>query len=165
VIFMRRAGVWAAHVVGSVMLVSCGAKTAPARPAPAKTSDAIVEGPPDAGLPARPGRFWRSDVVAVLSRGLGEFLTRLQVEPVHAAGGFRGWRIVKLRAGDPMWDGTELRPGDVVVAVNGRPIERPEQAFAAFQSLAIANELRVTYERSGARRDLVYPIDDAPPPR
>jgi type II secretory pathway component PulC len=44
--------------------------------------------------------------------------------------------------------------------VNGRPIERPEQALAAFQSLAVAKELRVAYERNGAPRELVYPIDD-----
>ena len=60
-----------------------------------------------------------------------------------------------------MWQGVDLAPGDVVTAVNDRPVERPEQAFAAFQSLAVAKELRVTYERAGARREIVYPIDDA----
>jgi type II secretory pathway component PulC len=114
----------------------------------------------DVPLPARPGRLWRRDVVLVLSRGLGDLLSRLQVEPVLAAGKFQGWRVVALRAGDPLWQGTDLAPGDVVTAVNGRPIERPEQAFAAFQSLAVAKELRVAYERKSARRELVYPIDD-----
>jgi type II secretory pathway component PulC len=69
---------------------------------------------------------------------------------------------VKLRQGDPIWIGVDLAPSDVVTAVNGRPIERPEQALTAFQSLAVATELRVTYERDGARRELVYPIDDEP---
>jgi type II secretory pathway component PulC len=89
-------------------------------------------------------------------------LTRLEVEPFAPGGKFRGWRIVKLRQGDPLWSGGEVAPGDVVTAVNGRPIERPEQALAAFQSLAVAPELRVAYERDGARRELVYPIDDEP---
>jgi type II secretory pathway component PulC len=114
----------------------------------------------DAALPPRPGRLWRRDVVAALSRGLGDFLSRLQVEPALAAGKFHGWRVVGLRAGDPLWNGTDLVPGDIVTAVNDRPIERPEQAFAAFQSLAVASELRVTYERNKMRRELVYPIDD-----
>jgi type II secretory pathway component PulC len=115
------------------------------------------------GVPApRPGRLWRRDVTATLSRGLGEFLTRLEVEPDAPGGKFRGWRIVKLRENDPLWTGVDLAPGDVVTAVNGRKIERPEQALTAFQSLAVAPELRVTYERDGARREIVYPIDDEP---
>jgi len=82
-----------------------------------------------------------------------------------------------LREGDASYDEVrsiwnamiDRRPGliiscvgasDVVTAVNERPIERPEQAFSAFQSLAVAKELRVTYERKGARREIVYPIDD-----
>jgi type II secretory pathway component PulC len=119
-----------------------------------------VRAPADAPLPARPGHLARRDVVAALSRGLGDFLSHLQVEPALAGGMFHGWRVVALRAGDPLWQGTDLAPGDIVTAVNGRPIERPEQAFAAFQSLAVAKELRVSYERKGAPRELVYPIDD-----
>jgi type II secretory pathway component PulC len=101
-------------------------------------------------------------VTATLSRGLGDFLGRLQVEPFAPGGRFRGWRVVTLRENDPLWAGVDLAPGDVVTAVNGRKIERPEQALAVFQSLAVASELRVTYERDGARRELVYPIDDEP---
>jgi len=151
------------------VLVSCGAsQTAPSGAARAGESSGAPS--PDAGpaprasaeapLPPRPGRLWRRDVVAALSRGLGDVLSRLQVEPALGAGKFLGWRIVKLRASDPLWQGVDLAPGDVVTAVNDRPIERPEQAFAAFQSLAVAKELRVTYERAGARREIVYPIDD-----
>jgi type II secretory pathway component PulC len=112
--------------------------------------------------PARPDRLWRRDVVATLSRGLGDFLTRVQLEPSLSGGKFRGWRIVKLREGDPLWTNVDLAPGDVVTMVNGRPIERPEQALTAFQSLAVAKELRVSYERDGARREIAYPIDDEP---
>ena len=86
------------------------------------------------------------------------------MEPVVVSGKFQGWRVVGLRAGDPLWQGTDLVPGDVVTAVNARPIERPEQAFAAFQSLAVAKELRITYERHNARREIVYPIDESPVP-
>ncbi|HEX9296494.1 MAG TPA: serine protease [Polyangiaceae bacterium] len=115
-----------------------------------------------ADAPGRPGRLSRAEVVGTLSRGLGDFLGRLEVEPVLVGGRFRGWRVVSLRQGDPMWNGVDLAPGDIVTSVNGRPIERPEQALTAFQSLAIAKELRIAYERGGARRELVYPIDDPP---
>ena len=88
------------------------------------------------------------------------FFDAPRVEPLLTGGKFQGWSIVKLRAGDPLWDGGDLAPGDVVLAVSARPIERPEQALAAFQSMAVARELRVAYERDGARREIVYPIDD-----
>jgi type II secretory pathway component PulC len=151
------------------LLAACGGTRAVHREPP-RASESPSSGSADAGarasvdadvpLPSRPGRLWRRDVVAVLSRGLGDFLSHLQVEPALAGGKFHGWRVVALRAGDPLWQGTDLAPGDIVTAINDRPIERPEQAFAAFQSLAVAKELRVTYERRGARRELVYPIDD-----
>jgi type II secretory pathway component PulC len=89
-------------------------------------------------------------------------LGRLEVQPLANGNKFHGWRIVRLREGDPMWQGSDLKPGDVVTAVNERPIERPEQAFAVFQNLAVAKDLRVTYERGGKRRELVYPIDEDP---
>jgi type II secretory pathway component PulC len=99
-------------------------------------------------------------VIATLSHGMGAFLTRVEVEPALASGRFRGWRIVKLAPDDPMWRGVDLLPGDIVNQVNGLPIEHPEQALAAFQSLAVAKELRVTFDRNGTRRELLYPIDD-----
>ena len=151
------------------LLVTCGGSQS-TRSEPPRASDApgavsldagsTAQVAADAPLPSRPGRLWRRDVVAVLSRGFGDFLSHLQVEPTLAGGMFHGWRVVALRAGDPLWQDTDLARGDVVTAVNDRPIERPEQAFATFQSLAVAKELRVTYERKGSRRELVYPIDD-----
>jgi hypothetical protein len=146
--------------------LSCGGSSSKASsPAPAQASSAAPSSTARAGtdaLPSRPGRLWRRDVVAVLSRGLGDFLGRLEVQPAATGNKFHGWRIVRLREGDPMWQGTDLQPGDVVTAVNERPIERPEQAFAVFQNLAVAKELRVTYERGGKRRELFLPIDEDP---
>jgi type II secretory pathway component PulC len=161
----RRA--WVVRLAAAaVFVVSCG-KT---RPPPAEPRSTEPSSTPDAGgtaavatdgpLPSRPGRLWRRDVVAAFSRGLGDLLSRVQVEPALGGGKFRGWRVVKLKSGDPLWQGVDLAPGDIVTAVNDRPIERPEQAYAAFQSLVVASELRVTYERAGVRRAIVYPIDD-----
>lgn len=165
----RNATVALSRLLVAGILAACGgsqsARSEPPHPtessAPVATdAGSSAQVAADAPLPARPGRLWRRDVVAALSRGLGDFLSHLQVEPAIAGGKFHGWRVITLRAGDPLWQGTDLAPGDIVTAVNERPIERPEQAFAAFQSLAVAKELRVTYERKGVRREIVYPIDD-----
>ena len=53
-----------------------------------------------------------------------------------------------------------MKPGDVVTAVNGFSIERPEQAQQAFLSLAVASELRVDYERETCRARSVSRIMD-----
>jgi type II secretory pathway component PulC len=144
-------------LIAGLSLVACGGSNPP--PSPPTASSAKPVASAEAPLPpSRPGRLSRAEVVATLSRGLGAFLAKGQVEPALANGRFRGWRIVKLD--DPMWRGVDLAPGDVVNQVNGLPIEHPEQALGAFQSLAIAKELRVTLERNGGRRELVYPIDD-----
>jgi type II secretory pathway component PulC len=97
--------------------------------------------------------------VEVVQAGLGRFLQKVDVEPSFASGRFQGFRIVELRPG-AFWQDVDLRPGDVVLRVNGMPIERETQAYDAFQSLRTANELRVEYLRAGQPRALVYPILD-----
>lgn len=115
--------------------------------------------------PARPappaGSLWRDEVNAMVDAGLGWFLQRVDVEPALEAGQFRGFRVVRLTPPD-FWQGVELRPGDVVLSVNGMPIERETQAYEAFQALKKASELRVRYERGGRSRELVYRIVDPP---
>ena len=146
-------------LLASLALAACGAK----RDAPARNEGAGSALVRDAGGSAAT-RILRSDVMAALSAGFGAFLAHLEVEPAMVEGKFHGWRVLKLRERDPMWTAVDLLPGDIIASVNSKSIERPEQALAAFQSLAVAPELRVQYERNGAPRELVYPIvDDVPP--
>jgi type II secretory pathway component PulC len=103
----------------------------------------------------------RQAVLDVVSQGLGVFLRHVDLDdqPVRVDGKFHGFRIVALR--DPQfWSGVDLKPGDVVTSVNGFPIERPEQAQTAFESLSVAGELHVAYERDGRPHELVYAIVD-----
>ena len=157
---MRAKVAWVSVMGSAVLVASCGGSRG------AETSRAVKPGTSasaEVRPPSRHGRLWRREVMGTLSRGLGDFLTRLEIEPFLMGGKFRGWRVVKLRQGDPLWNGVDLAPGDVVTTVNSRPIERPEQALAVFESLAIANEIRVAYERNGAPREIVYAIDDEAP--
>lgn len=103
----------------------------------------------------------RSAVRAAIDQGLGYFLQRVELDdhPVMTAGKFHGFRIASLRDPD-FWAGVDLKPGDVVTGVNGFPIERPEQAETAFESLQVASELKVAYDRDGQARELVYAIVD-----
>jgi type II secretory pathway component PulC len=116
--------------------------------------------------PPAPGdshRLARATVKNVVSQGLGAFLQQVDLDdqPALLGGKFRGFRIAALH-GSHFWSGVDLKPGDVVTRVNGFPIERPEQAQAAFDSIAAASELRVNYDRDELPRELVYKIVDSP---
>ncbi|HEY8039671.1 MAG TPA: serine protease [Polyangiaceae bacterium] len=145
----------------SLALALCACSGASPAPGPTAPAARVTSAPP-APPPALPDHaLARSAVHDVVSQGLGTFLQRVTVDdqPVFAGGKFHGFRIAALRA-DPFWTGVDLKAGDVVTAVNGFPIERPEQAQTAFDSLEVASELRVAYERDGQTRELVYAIVD-----
>ncbi len=142
-------------------LTACGTTSTTPGPTtagtPRPTASAKSQTPPSAPDHTLP----RSAVRAVVDQGLGYFLQRVELDdhPVMAAGKFHGFRIANLRDPD-FWAGVDLKPGDVVTAVNGFPIERPEQAQTAFESLQVASELKVAYDRDGQPRELVYAIVD-----
>ncbi len=130
-------------------------------PAPVSAPPPAVEGDGKSSPPPPLGghTLARSAVRATIAAGLGAFLRHVELDdqPVLADGKFRGFRITALRDA-ALWNGVDLKPGDVVTSLNGFPIERPEQAQTAFDSLAVASELRLAYDRDGHPRELVYTI-------
>ncbi|MGH7293316.1 MAG: hypothetical protein ACRELB_00210 [Polyangiaceae bacterium] len=153
---MRTAAVAALAALCSLSS-ACGASS-PAAPATAAARKPLAV---TGTAPADDHTLPRSAVREVVAQGLGSFLQHVDVsdQPVFVAGKFHGFRIAALRD-DGFWKGVDLKAGDVVVSVNGFPIERPEQAQTAFESLDVASELHVSYERDGRPRDLVYAIVD-----
>lgn len=104
------------------------------------------------------GVLWRHEVDAALEEGLGTFLQRVAVEAdFNLKGEFRGFRVVALGPRQ-FWEGVDVALGDVVTQVNGMPIERETEAFAAFESLRGSETLRVTILRDGQARTLQYQI-------
>jgi type II secretory pathway component PulC len=154
-----------------LLLLACVGACGSSQPPPARTVDAPASQPTKTAAALRPAveaatshALRRSVVREVVAGGLGAFLQHVAVDdtPVLLAGKFHGFRIAGLRDA-AWWTGVDLRPGDVVVSVNGFPIEHPEEALEAFRSLDVSSELRVSYERDGAPRELRYAIvDDAP---
>jgi type II secretory pathway component PulC len=157
-------------VGAALVLGGCGGAPSARPQAPQPVSPAPVVAPAaPAGSAAVPVRGPESDVHALkrsavreaVSQGLGAFLQHVELygQPVRVDGKFHGFRIAALHDAT-FWSGVDLKPGDVVTAVNGLPIERPGQAQNAFDSLEGARELRVSYERDGKPRELIYPIVD-----
>jgi hypothetical protein len=106
-----------------------------------------------------PGRFARAEVDEVLVQGPVWILQRVAPEEVIRNGAFVGWRVMAMPS---EWAHLALKAGDVVTQVNGAVIERPEDLWSVWVGLASAKELRVAFERDGAAKELVMPIDGPP---
>jgi S1-C subfamily serine protease len=142
--------------------VACGGSSAapPEAPLISIEQERQAAEPP---APAVPTSLDRVEVDRVVDAGLGRFLQTVSVEADVAEGRFRGFRIVEVRPADA-WHGVDLKVGDVVTAINGKPIERPEQAHEAFMGLKQADRLVVSYVRAGSPRELALPIIDQSAP-
>lgn len=147
----------------SLMLVialgwGCGGSSPRAEVAPSPAQETAVEAPP--APPPSDGTISRAELLPILDAGLGRFLQGVDVEAVREAGKFVGFRIVRLWPEDPRFADAAVRPGDVVVRVNGQAIERPEQALAAWNGLRVASELVVSFLRDGQWQEARFPITD-----
>jgi len=106
------------------------------------------------------GIISREELLPVLDGGLGRFLQNVETEPDFHKGAFVGFRIVSLFPGEPAFASLDLRAGDTVTRINGRSIERPEQAAAVWESLRTASDLVVDYRRDGEKHALRFAIVD-----
>jgi len=151
-------------VLAAAVLWGCGGGTQGDAEYPSMTEEVAAAESEDVDeRPAPPpGALWRDEVDETVDAGLGWFLQLVEVEASVESGRFRGFRILDLRP-TAFWEGVDLKPGDVVLSVNGKPIERETQAYEAFQSLKKSSELRVKYLRAGRERELVYRIVPPPP--
>jgi type II secretory pathway component PulC len=142
----------------ALLAIGCGSSPVPQAKTPVEPQ---VASGSETSLAAPSGTIKRSEVRQALSAGLGMFLQRVTFDvehPVFRDHKFVGFRITELKGSG--WQGLDLKVGDVVTAVNGFAIERPEQAQQAFLSLAVASELRVDYERDNQPRSLRLGITD-----
>jgi S1-C subfamily serine protease len=147
-----------AVALASLPLAGCGGAEVAPVPAAAPVTPRVA--PPGAAA-AGDHKLTRSTVHEAVSMGLGAFLQNVTIDgqPVRVAGKFHGFRIASLSSA-PFWSTVDVKPGDVVTGINGLPIERPEQAQTAFESLEVASELHVSLERDGQPHDLVLAIVD-----
>jgi type II secretory pathway component PulC len=135
-----------------------------------------VHGAPDAGgaqaeppfvpCPAdAPTTTTRAELQAFLDRGLPDLLARMHTAPVLDRQGpgarFVGFRLVAL-ADDLRCGPFGLREGDIVTAVNGHGIERPEDALAVWEQLYEATTISLSLLRGGIEQEAVLTVEDEP---
>jgi S1-C subfamily serine protease len=104
----------------------------------------------------------RTAVLRTLDGGLGHWLQNVDVDPKLDHGRFRGWIIRTLPAEDACYADLDLRAGDVITRVNGRPVERPEEASDVWDGLRTSSALVIDFTRAGQPHTLRFKIVDAP---
>ena len=140
-----------------------------ATPMPATTSEpaSVPAAPVGGGSSTADCPEWKSPVaveraavVRAVDRGLGHWLAGVGVTAVRDGGRFRGWRVDRLYPDDPCYARVDVRPGDVIVRVNGSTLERPEHANQVFQRLRTAPRLQIVRLREGVPATINLEIVD-----
>ncbi|MGE0551554.1 MAG: hypothetical protein AB7O24_17900 [Kofleriaceae bacterium] len=118
--------------------------------------------PPGKGL--RTGTIQRERLLAVLDAGPGMFLRQLEVTPRMNGDRFVGWQLVQVidHAG-PLHD-LDVVPGDVLLAINGKPLSRPDQLKSVWDSLRTANTVTAQLWRGDAKFAIAFDVEPQLPP-
>jgi type II secretory pathway component PulC len=138
-------------VAGLLALSSACATTA--READPIELDTETVRPVDAPLELR-----RAALEDVLSKGPGRFFERVEVAPAFIGGKrFVGYTLKSFYGGmTPEPDGVQI--GDVVTAINGQPISRPDEFMAVWQAAGKRDSLAITVMRGTDRLTITYRI-------
>jgi hypothetical protein len=160
-----------------VLLVACGPKVqttpsafdediaanreAPAPPAvPNELTMERPVAPPGKGM--RSGTIARDHLIAVLDAGPGPFLRNFEVTAKMNGDRFVGWELVQLlsqpNAQNMLYD-VDLVPGDVLLAINGKPISRPDQLQTVWESLRTSNQVTAELWRGNTKLTLDFTVE------
>lgn len=133
--------------------LGCAAPPPPKAPRPAPAT-ASAEPTPE-------GNIARSALDDILAKGPGELTDLVPVEDAMDGNTFVGWRILAMPRG---WDEAGLQPGDVVTAVNGMSLSRPEELWNVWSMLGVASEIKIAYRRDGEHGEITLPVWGEPDP-
>jgi len=106
------------------------------------------------------GLVRRSALVRLIDAGLPRWMQGVEGDRALANHRFQGWLIKSIYPGDPCYQDIDLHQGDVVQKVNGKSIEKPEQAFDVAQSLKTATAIVVEFLREGKPQRFTIAIAD-----
>jgi len=115
--------------------------------------------PPGKGL--RSGTIERAKLIAFLDGGPAMFLRQVEITARLDGSRFVGWQLVQLLDHTGPLHDVDVVPGDVLLAVNGKPLSRPDQLQTVWDSLRTANEVRAQLWRGDAKLELAFAIEPA----
>lgn len=118
---------------------------------PRQSGGAGTAPPPSANLPTENPIAERMRQLIASEPGVISDIMRPQ--PVFAQGKQRGYRVYPGR-NRQAFVRLGLRPGDLVTAINGTPLDDPARGQEIFATIGTSSEARVTVMRNGRQQDL-----------
>lgn len=106
-----------------------------------------------ADAPAAPGAQVVDRVRRMIAQDPGSVAEIMRPQPVFANGQQRGYRVYPGR-NRAQFARLGLRPGDLVMSVNGTPLDDPQRGMEIFRSIGTSSQVRVTVERNGQPQEL-----------
>jgi general secretion pathway protein C len=94
-----------------------------------------------------------TNVQQLLNDNAANFAEIIRPQPFMPNGQLKGYRVFPGR-NRQQFIALGLRPGDLVTAVNGVPLNNPAQGMEVFRSLGESSQVSVTIERAGKQQDL-----------
>lgn len=114
-------------------------------------------GPPSAPAPSMTALPTESPVVdrmrKLMADDPGLVADIMRPQPVFQQGKQTGYRVYPGR-NRQAFSRLGLRPGDLVTAINGTPLDDPARGQDVFRTIAASNEARITVLRNGQQQDL-----------
>ena len=80
-----------------------------------------------------------------------------RIVPYYEGGAAKGFRLQGLKSGG-MFSAIGIRNGDVILSVNGNPIDSPQKALDIYQNMMTQSSVNLTVLRRGKEEQLTYSI-------
>ena len=96
----------------------------------------------------------RLEFSQVMAKGPQRFIATMHLDPHSVKGRFVGWRIGGFAPNSGFVNSQSILVGDIIVSVNGEPLERPEQFMRAWEVVRNASTVTVKLIRGKTR--MVY---------
>lgn len=93
-------------------------------------------------------------IQSVVSQNLASLSDVIRPTPYTVDGQQTGYRVYPGR-NRQQFAALGLRPGDLIMDIDGQPLTDPTQAMQVFQSLGTAEQVTVTLERNGEQQTIV----------
>lgn len=130
----------------------------------AESGAAPAPAPAPAGDGVRTATLDRPALARGLAMGPPSILQQLEVTADTADQRFLGWRLVRLLdASTPLLRSLDLRPGDVLLSINGNPLSKPNELMALWTDLSAATKIECQLSRDGRPFSIVVEIVDPEP--
>jgi general secretion pathway protein C len=101
----------------------------------------------------RPGNQVTENLRRMAESNPAAFSEIVRPQPVFANGVQRGYRVYPGR-NRQQFAKLGLQPGDLVLAINGTPLDDPQRGMEIFNTMGSSDRVSVTVERNGQSQDL-----------